>query len=83
MNERKMKQIIKDLVTELSFFFIVCSTILLGTVGIMLTTEYIKNILNIYFALIIFFVLFIFLVIIIIMMINKLLEINLFLNYYY
>ena len=70
-----MKQVIKDLVTELSFFAIVCSAILLCSVGIMLTTEYVENILNIYFALIIFFVLFIFSVIIILMMINKLLEI--------
>ena len=70
-----MKQIIKDLFTELSFFVIVGSAIFLGTLGIMITTEYVENILNIYFAWIIFFVLFIFLVIIIIMLIDKLLEI--------
>ena len=70
-----MKEIIKDLATELSFFVIVCSAILLSAVGIMLTTEYVKNILNIYFALIIFLVLFLFSVIIILMMIHKLLEI--------
>ena len=70
-----MKQIIKDLVAELSFFAIVCSAILLCAVGIMLTAEYVKNILNIYFALIIFFVLFIFSLLFILIMINKLLEI--------
>ena len=70
-----MEQIIKDLVRELSFFAIVCSAILLSAVGIMLTTEHVKNIFNIYIALIIFFVLFIFSLLFILIMINKLLEI--------
>ena len=70
-----MKQIIKDLFGEVSFYAIVCSAILLSAVGIILTAEYVKNIFNIYIALIIFFVLFIFSVIINLLMINKLLEI--------